>query len=265
MNKIALIIGINYTGTDIQLNGCINDANSLKKLLLEQYGYQDKNITMLTDDTAVKPTGHNIIKSMYDIAFRTKHEKIDSMFISYSGHGSYIYDQNGDEKDRNDEVIVPLDYKKGGMVTDDILNHILSYVHEDTKVVALFDACHSGTILDLQYRYISGDCNVKETDVNNVKADVILISGCRDNQTSADAYSLLKSGKYCGAMTASFLTTMKKFNFDIPCFKLLKHMRLYLEEKKFDQVPQLTCTFPITQTTAFSISNKHHRKPFFQT
>lgn len=54
-NKRALLIGINYRETPSELRGCINDVNNVKEFLLTK-GYKEKYITILTDDTEVKPT-----------------------------------------------------------------------------------------------------------------------------------------------------------------------------------------------------------------
>ena len=75
--------------------------------------------------------------------------------MSYSGHGTYVKDVNDDEDDGKDECLVPLDYKESGMIFDDHLNNILSLIHPDTRVVFIVDACHSETMLDLSYRYVS--------------------------------------------------------------------------------------------------------------
>ena len=37
MSKIALLIGINYIGTDSELSGCINDINETKDVLINKY------------------------------------------------------------------------------------------------------------------------------------------------------------------------------------------------------------------------------------
>lgn len=264
MVKLAVVIGINYRGTSNELKGCINDALALKKMLVEEYKYQEKNITLLTDDTTKKPSGANIIQCIYELALRSQKENVEEIWISYSGHGSSIRDTSGDEKDGRDEVIIPVDYATAGVVVDDLLNHVLSFIEKKTKVIALFDCCHSGTILDLPYKYISGDTSTRECDVNNVAADVIMISGCRDDQTSADAYNLEKDGKFSGAMTSSFLETMEEFNYDITVFKLLEQMRTYLSTKGYSQIPQVTCTFPVLQTTAFAINKKNYRRPFLE-
>ena len=52
MSKKALLIGINYTGTNIELTGCINDITNISKVL-EKFKY---SCTCLTDLTPLKPT-----------------------------------------------------------------------------------------------------------------------------------------------------------------------------------------------------------------
>lgn len=47
--KKALLIGCNYPGTKAQLNGCVNDALNMKKMLMDQYGFQEADITLMLD------------------------------------------------------------------------------------------------------------------------------------------------------------------------------------------------------------------------
>ena len=261
--KLALLIGINYTGQNNSLNGCINDVYNIKQVLTEQYDYLENNITILTDESEIKPTTANIINKLYELAIETKTKPdIEEIFVSYSGHGYYIRDSSGDEKDNKDEVIIPLNYSRAGVISDDMLNNIFSLINPNTRTIALFDCCHSGSILDLKYRYISGDYNILENKNCNVKSNIIMISGCMDNQTSSDAYGLDEARAFSGAMTSSFLHTLKKFDYDLPVFKLLKHMRNYLKEKNFTQVPQITSTNRITQTTIFSYNSSIERLSF---
>lgn len=37
-----------------------------------------------------------------------------------SGHGSQVKDRDGDEVDGFDEVILPVDFRKAGIITDDV-------------------------------------------------------------------------------------------------------------------------------------------------
>ena len=70
------------------------------------------------------------------------------------------------------------------------------------------------------------------------QGDAILISGCEDNQTSADAW--LKQ-KYQGAMTYSLAAMLTKFNFDVTYRTLVTEMNLLLDKGNFTQNPQLEC------------------------
>jgi metacaspase-1 len=252
MTKYALCIGINYQGQDGELNGCINDALHLQKMLTEVYHYPHENITLLTDETQNKPTVDNIIQELYNLVLRCYRENVEEIWFSYSGHGSYIHDTSGDEDDNRDECLVPLDYAQKGMLSDDILHHVLSYFPSSTKLICLIDACHSGTMLDLPYRYLYGHKSVEENENSKVKGDVVMISGCRDTQTSADAWNVANREKYTGAMTSSFLHVLKEFNHDITCYNLIKHMRRFLSEKGFEQTPQISCTKKLSNTSIFS-------------
>jgi len=251
--NIALLIGINYKGTSSELNGCINDVVNTKQVLMEQYHFEEKNISMLTDDTEKKPTSRNIIQGLYHLAFQTYKEDIKQVWISYSGHGSYITDYSSDEDDGKDECLVPLDYSTAGLITDDSLHHILGNFNPKTKVLFIIDACHSETILDLPYRYVAGSKNVIENHSSQLKGQIVMLSGCRDDQTSADAYNIENSHQYSGAMTSALLSTLKKFHYTVRCWSLLKEMRLFLASRDYSQVPQLSCTFPLDDNCIFSM------------
>jgi len=252
MTKKALLIGINYEGTDSQLNGCINDVDNMKNILVSKWGFKIENITVLTDKTSTKPTKDNIMKELY------RHVLMKDMthfWFSYSGHGYYVSDENSDEADKKDETLVPLDYKQNGLITDDILHNCFSMIESTVKTIVLIDACHSGSVLDLKYRYVSGIKNVIENPKDFIKCDILMISGCLDSETSADAYNINNSNKNEGAMTRSLIYVLENNNFNITCFKLLKDMREFLITKKFTQTPQMCSTKMLSNTSIFSANN----------
>ena len=47
--KLALVIGINYTGKNGELRGCINDTQKIINTLKTRCGYKDSQIILLTD------------------------------------------------------------------------------------------------------------------------------------------------------------------------------------------------------------------------
>merc|ERR1719281_1025988 len=64
-----------------------------------------------------------------------------------------------------------------------------------------------------------------------------MISGCMDNQTSADAAAgSMGTNKAAGAMTQAFKACVNK---TIDCHTLLQDMRHFLKKNGFTQVPQM--------------------------
>ena len=68
-----------------------------------------------------------------------------------------------------------------------------------------------------------------------------MISGCKDEQTSADALVTYNGKKtFSGAMTFSFLETINKLGINITIKELLVNMRKILLDNGYDQIPQLS-------------------------
>ena len=234
--KKALMIGINYTGTDSQLNGCINDIHNVSSLLTSKYAFKPENITKITDETTDKPT-RNVILSSFETFLKSGNEG-DLLFFSYSGHGSTTIDFNNNEKTGNDEMIISIDSK--GILDDELKSLIQQHLKKNVTLFALFDCCFSGTVLDLKYQYLDSlENNTSTVNKNETETygNVIMISGCTDIQTSADAYL---NKKYQGAMTWSFLSALSASSSSLTWRDLLIKMRDQLKSSAFDQLPQLS-------------------------
>jgi len=241
VNKYALLIGINYINTQYQLSGCINDTTNIKQLLQDKFAYNNFNI--LTDLTVTKPSKQNIINSLTNLLVNCR--KGDSLFFLYSGHGTCTVDLNGDETDGQDEMIVPLDGTSvSSCILDDELNAVIrKNLKEGVKLFMLFDSCFSGTVVDLKYNYLADlDSNVViNPNVAETVGQVIMISGCKDNQTSADTYiNVDGQNKYAGAMSFSFLKTIYELGNKITVKTLLENMRTILKDNNYSQIPQLS-------------------------
>lgn len=239
--KKALMIGINYTGTASQLNGCINDINNVSSLLTTKYAFKPEFITKLTDETSEKPT-RAVILSSFENFLKSGNEG-DVLFFSYSGHGSTTIDFNNNEKTGNDEMIISSDLK--GILDDELKFLIQTHLKKGVTLFALFDCCFSGTVLDLKYQYLDSlDNNLSTVNKNETETfgNVIMISGCTDLQTSADAYL---NKKYQGAMTWSFLSVLSSQTTttnvsSLTWRDLLIKMRDQLKTSEFEQLPQLS-------------------------
>jgi hypothetical protein len=232
----SLLIGINYTRTPTQLYGCINDAHNLQSYLTTKYNFNTNNVCVLTDNTIVKPTRQSILKKYKDLLMNAKSG--DKLFFTYSGHGSYRTDVNKDEKDGKDELLITIDQQA---ISDDELKFILNeHLPEGVTLFILFDCCHSGTLMDLKYNYLSGNDPLNDqVEINEstseTKSNVFLISGCFDSQTSADTFI---DNKYQGALTWSFLKVMTEHT-NLTWKSLLINMRDLLKPN-YSQIPQLS-------------------------
>lgn len=296
--KRALLIGINYLGTKNQLDGCINDVQNIKRFLTSLYNFNEEDMVILTDDQEdpkFSPTRENILSAMNWLVHDA--EPNDSFFFHYSGHGGRVADLDGDEDDGYDETIYPLDFEsfegQSGQIIDDDMHEIMVRpLPKGCRLTAIFDSCHSGTVLDLPYIY-STKGQIKDNNVfkhagmgflsagmlyasgdregalssilslgkeimesrqvsdevrgrNTSLADVIMFSGCKDDQTSADAK---EAGRATGAMSYALTTTLRE-DPDQSYYKLLNNIRQILKDK-YSQRPQLSASHPIDVNLEF--------------
>jgi hypothetical protein len=230
--KNALLIGINYIGTNNELSGCINDVAAMETKL-SATGFN--NFTKLTDKTLVKPTKQSILNAFTNL-LRSGTKAGDLLCFFYSGHGSYILDKSGDETDGRDEAIVSLDMN---VVTDDELKTIVQQeLKEGVTLLAIFDSCFSGSILDLKYMYNDSLNFDKYTEYDKqleTKGNVICLCSSNDNQTSAEAWV---ESKVRGALCACLTDVITDKN--ITWRNLLLSSRQVLKDSGYDQIPQLS-------------------------
>jgi len=227
-SKRALLIGINYIGMKGQLSGCINDTRNMKRFLMS-IGYSEENIIVVTEKSDKIPTKETILKELKALVT----SGATNLVFCYSGHGSYITDTTGDEEDRRDEVLVPLDYLTNGVIIDDDLKVIINKMNKNSKLMCVFDCCHSGTCLDLPYVYTEG--RMVSNNSSETKAEVVLISGCLDNQTSADT---TEEGEQQGALTYALCKSFKK-----PSVKSIEDLIINVRailKNKYTQSPLLS-------------------------
>ncbi|KKY33921.1 putative caspase-like protein [Diaporthe ampelina] len=290
----ALLIGINYFGTNAELKGCINDTRNVSSFLMERFGYKREDMVILTDDQAnpvLQPTKQNILRAMNWLVGNAQPN--DSLFLHYSGHGGQTKDLDGDEGDGFDEVIYPVDFKQRGHIVDDEVHAIVvKPLSPGVRLTAIFDSCHSGSMMDLPYLYstkgvlkepnlakeagqgllsavmsyargdiggvassfmsfaksaMSGDkAHEKTIRTKTSPADVILWSGSKDDQTSADATI---ASQATGAMSWAFISALKQ-NPNQTYLELLNSVRDVLETK-YTQKPQLSCSHPLDVNLRF--------------
>jgi metacaspase-1 len=265
MAKRALLIGINkYQIDGADLRGCVNDVEDLRSALVECYDFKKSDITVLTDGAATKKAMQAGIKALL-----RESKKGDVAVVHYSGHGSNVPDDNGDESDGRDEILCPTDLDWDDPLRDDWLRTTFDGMKAGVNLTVIMDCCHSGTNTraflppdaPIRQRYLPSPSSLwavesgrslprkvtseirrssraarKTKDI--VKADLpeVLITGCRDTQTSADAFI---NGRYNGALTFALVDAMRKGKTGLTYKDLHDKAAVVLKARKFEQVPQL--------------------------
>ena len=139
MAKRALCIGINnYPGTHMDLAGCVNDARAWADELRAR-GY---TVETLLDAQATKAAMVAGFKAVLGAA-----RSGDVVAITYSGHGTYVPDLNGDEVDGLDEALCPYDIQTAqAPLLDDEIHALFVARPAGVRLVLVSDSCHSGTV-----------------------------------------------------------------------------------------------------------------------
>jgi hypothetical protein len=261
--KKALLIGINYTSTpDVQLNGCIDDVVNMRNTLIDAYDYESANITLLRDDelrAAYQPTRDNIINNLKSLVAQSGN--LSELWIHYSGHGSQIRDTNRDETSGYDSMIIPSDFQVKGFILDDELLSIIQTIK--CKSILMFDSCNSGTVCDLpwsfEYKNTGAYVKTKNNHVVIQNPNIYMLSGCKDNQTSADAYNN-DAQQYVGAFTNALITSLRMNRHNVPFLLLYRDVCNYLKSNGFSQIPIMSSTTQtpnhiFTRATQLTIGN----------
>ena len=237
--KRGLFIGINYgqsANPARKLKGCINDARNMRDLMQQEFHFTD--CRLLTDDnqyaTASLPTRTNIIRQIRWLTHGAKPG--DILFFHYSGHGAQVPDDavTGDETDHLDEVLVPLDET----IKDDYLHRALvEMVPKDVTLIAVIDACHSGTMLDLPQLYLSKNkALLRRSRCKFLKGNIVCISASRDRQTAMDV-ARPNEPPY-GALTNALISSVQE-----------RHLRADLSNLLHDLTAKLQHQTPCISTS----------------
>jgi hypothetical protein len=155
----ALLIGIDdYTASTLpragattperergwpDLKGAANDAAVLAEMLVLLYGFERKNVVVLTNQQATRAAILGAIERHLVAPAR----KGDVVFYSFAGHGAQVPNAASDEPDRLDESIVPADSRRGAVdIRDKELRPLFNRLLDaGAQLTLLLDHCHSGS------------------------------------------------------------------------------------------------------------------------
>lgn len=125
------------------LPGAANDARAMRDVLVARWGFRPDGVRMLLDGEATRDGIRGALAEWLPSVAKPG----DLVVFYYSGHGSQVFDQDGDETDGLDETLCPADVMRNSSrldIKDDELGGWLRAL-PTRNVTVILDACHSGT------------------------------------------------------------------------------------------------------------------------
>jgi hypothetical protein len=214
--KYALLVGIDYSGTDKALKSPSLDVAKIRDTLV---GYET---TIITDATELKPTKKNILDAFQALLH---HEGTHTLFFYYSGHGV-----------ETPEAIFCAD---GELITHTEFRDLLDIMDLTSTLIAVLDTCYSGHMFDLAYEW-----NPPSIHGTDTPGHVFLLSSSQEDEVS---YEYLTQKGPIGGFTSVYLNTLKKPQ---TWRSLLENIQLS------DQTPMLTTGQNENLDARFSLSVK---------
>ncbi|EIN08223.1 hypothetical protein PUNSTDRAFT_134614 [Punctularia strigosozonata HHB-11173 SS5] len=157
----ALLIGIKYDSSGEQespesgaLIGPHCDVANFKQFIMEFYHYCETDIIIMQDDpltpTHLQPSRRNLLHQFKALVEGA--QEGDRFVLYYSGHSRQVENTTGSEEDDMDEALVPCDDTGHDEIRDNVLKQLLvDPLPVGCTLTAIFDTCHSGTMLDLDH------------------------------------------------------------------------------------------------------------------
>jgi len=246
VTKTALCIN-DYPGTGSDLAGCVNDARDWADALTERFFSTD----VLLDAEATGEAIREGIRRKLGGA-----SSGDVVVITYSGHGTWVPDDDGDEPDRRDEALCPYDVFTAGPLLDDELYEIFAERERGVRAVLISDSCHSGTVARFApslrpeagtvrflppAAFLTPDkarraARIPRAPAGRPRYANLLMSGCQDVEYSYDAHF---DNRPNGAFTYVALSVLRDLKQDATYRDWMAEIARRLPSQDYPQTPGL--------------------------
>jgi len=156
--KKALVIGVDYAGSDAELRGPVNDALRWTEVLAKQCGFPRAGIVTMIDEYPSgelveeddeqysRPTKEGILEALdwlvEDVA------EGDAILFVFSGHGAQVPDSFASDSERLQQAICPVDWDEFDwgvvpyrLITDDVLHRYFARLPPGALLTIVLDAC----------------------------------------------------------------------------------------------------------------------------
>ena len=277
----ALIVGISdYINFDDveggDLPGAEHDAWGMRDVLVMARGFPEENIQMLLNHDATKAAIEEGITGWLVQNARPG----DNVVIFFAGHGSQMWDENGDEDDGLDETLAPADVLATSTefdISDDEFNEWLGMLPTG-NVVVILDNCNSGTgTRDVtpfsRGRLLARDMNDIErpagvtrralpgqqedaTGFDPQQTRVLELSAAQPSQVAVDAYFPATDGReafHGGAFTTFLVQQLWKAPDDVTYQEVFESVYQTLKRNRFQQDPYISTDVSLKDSPLFFI------------
>lgn len=275
MTRKAVLVGINYPGSSNELKGCINDIDAMHTIITQKFSFKPENIVVLKDKQATTKNILNELEKLVtdsvagDVLFfhysghgsqvhdksGKESDKLNEILVPIDIDWNKKMIKDDDLKQIFDRVpngayfLSLLDCCNSGGALD----HDIDVISSNTKDLDSPDTFYewigeSVKQLPILSKYMKPPVDIQvsidesQSDENvqfimkNINTTGLLISGCKSNQTSADAFL---SGKHMGACTFFVTQILKDYNYLISHEQLVKELNIRLKKIGLKQQPQL--------------------------
>jgi hypothetical protein len=256
----ALVVGIDdyihldgVSGGD--LLGAEHDARAFFDYLTRGLGVPGEQVMLLTGSDATAAGIRRAVKGWLG----ERAGPGDRVYFFYSGHGSQVLDEDGDEEDGLDETLSPADalpLSSENDLVDDEINAMLGDLLA-AEIIVILDSCSSGTAtkvpgVDTRPRRLQrplerpkglGVDSRGSGFVDGSPGRIVELAASAPHQTALDAAFLDEHGNvahYGGAFTTHLLAELWAAEDATTLRSALLRARAVMRERDFLQEPQFS-------------------------
>ena len=276
----ALVVGVSdYTNfEDVEggdLPGAENDARAMRDVLIARWGFAPENVRLLVNAGATRAAIEEGINGW----LKTNAGPDDHVLFYFAGHGSQVWDENGDEEDGLDETIAPADVSRTSPekdITDDVLGEWLRAL-PTANVVYVHDNCNAGTgtrsatpfsrarllardpasLPNAQGRRALPGAAEDRSGFDIASADVLELAAAQPDQAAVDAFFPGAEGAepFSGGAFTTFLVQQLWQAPPTATYQdVFVAVRETLKSNRFQQDPHISDDVPLRSSTLFAVA-----------
>lgn len=227
------------------LDGAINDAETIRDLLVARFEFPSDNVRLLRNAEATRA---GILAAIQQLADASKAG--DVVVFYYAGHGSQRRNSKSREASKLDQTIVPADANTGVFdIRDKELARAFNAVSDKGVTLTLiFDSCHSGSIVrgvpvvqKIRWAaYDPRDAADPDDPPRPEDHGALVIAAAQDYQVAAE----MRDDDHVphGVFTNALAKTLRTVPSDEPAVQVFQAVRAIMQSEGLVQEPVLAGT-----------------------